>query len=59
MTGGTLPDDPVTENVSVKHWVARLTGAPSTVATPFSALKAKLVKVVGPEITKELKSNRS
>jgi hypothetical protein len=33
ITGGTLPDGPVSEKVSVKHSVAKLTATPAFVAT--------------------------
>ena len=60
MTGGTLPLGPVTENVSVRHWVARVTPVPPLpITVPWVMPVVDVVRVVGPAITKELKSNRS
>ena len=60
MTGGTLPLGPVTEKVSVKHWVARLKAAvPVKRMLPFNDFETVVTTVVGPAITKELKSKRS
>ena len=59
MTGGTLPDGPVTEKVSVRHCVARLTAFPAPAMVPAKMLVTVVVRVVGPATTKVLKSNRS
>ena len=60
MTGGTLPLGPVTEKVSVKHWVASLKAAvPVKRMLPFNDFETVVTTVVGPAITKELKSKRS
>ena len=61
MTGGTLPPGPVTEKVSVRHWVAVETLFPNPVftTTPLSSNSIDVVVVLGPAITKLLKSNRT
>ena len=60
MTGGTLPAGPVSENVSVRHCVAVLTGAPAgLVMLPPISKRLEAVTVVGPVITKLLKSSRN
>ena len=61
MTGGTLPPGPVTENESVRHCVAveTITPFPVIVGTPLASEYADVVIVLGPAITKELKSIRS
>ena len=61
MTGGTLPPGPVTEKVSVRHWVAVETVLPVPVAitTPLTSVSIEVEMVLGPAITKLLKSSRS
>jgi hypothetical protein len=60
ITGGTLPAGPVRENVSVRHWVAELilTPAASVVVLPPTSYPTEVVTVVGPAMTKLLKSIR-
>ena len=60
MTGGFPPGTPVIVNVSVWHWVARLMAtAPAGAILPPTVLTTEAVSVLGPAITKVLKSIRS
>ena len=60
MVGGLLPPPPVTVNVSVRHWVAVLTGLPAAdVTPPLTSNKLVVVTVFGPAMTKLLKSIRN
>jgi len=57
MTGG-LDEYPVTENVSVKHCVAKDTAFPAAVTeAPLSSKTDVVVKVLGPVMTNVLKSS--
>ena len=58
MVGGTLPAGPVNEKMSVRHWVARLTGLPLAVKAvlPPTSQPLERVTVDGPVMTKLLKS---
>ena len=47
------------EKVSVKHCVAVLTGLAPNAISPLPMMTLVVVTVVGPAMTKELKSNRS
>ena len=60
ITGGTLPPGPVSENVSVRQLLAKATRtapAAGVILPPISAATA-VATVVGPAMTKELKSIR-
>jgi hypothetical protein len=60
MTGGEFPPFPVTEKVSVRHSVAKFWGiVPAAARAPFNVKKAEDVRVLGPLMTKLLKSRRS
>lgn len=60
ITGGAFPWGEVTEKVSVRHSVACVTGAPFALfCSPFSNVVTVCVRVLGPLITKVLKSSRS
>lgn len=60
MTGGVPAPVPVTENVSVRHSVAKvaLRPAASEVSCPVVMCRADVVNVLGPVITKVEKSSR-
>ena len=61
MTGGALPAGPVSEKVSVRHWVAKLIFFPvieSVEMLPPSSKAEAVVKVEGPAITNDWKSRR-
>ena len=60
ITGGLPPGTPVIVNVSVRHWVAELIGtAPPGAILPPTVLTTEAVRVLGPVITKVLKSKRN
>ena len=60
MTGGTLPPGPVTEKVSVLHWVCQVTGLPvPMVGVPPICKLTVVVMVFGPAITKVFMSIRN
>ena len=60
MTGGALPAGPVSEKVSVRHWVAKLIAFPKKldVMLPPSSRAEAVVTVEGPAITNDWKSRR-
>ena len=60
IAGGAFPPFPVTVNVSVKHCVAELAAIPPATVVILSPLRMVivLVAVLGPVITKVLKSSR-
>ena len=60
ITGGLPPGVPVTEKVSVRHWVIAGTSIPAaTLNEPPVAYPMLYVTVFGPVMTKVLKSRRS
>ena len=57
--GGALPLGPVSEKVSVRHWVAWATTFPAAEATlPPTSYVVVEMSVEGPVMTKVLKSSR-
>ena len=59
ITGGLPPATPVIVKVSVRHWVARLIAtAPPEAILPPTVLTTEAVSVLGPVITKLMKSIR-
>ena len=57
---GLLFCELVTENVSVRHWVAKVAAPPpASLGAPLSILVTEVVSVLGPVMTKVSKSKRS